>query len=265
MITLLTDFGTQDYFVAALKASILTINPEAQLVDITHEVAAHDISEAAFTLSACYRDFPAGTVHLAVVDPGVGSSRRPIVVRSNGHTFVGPDNGLFDLVISGCGNPHVVHATNRKFFRERISSTFHGRDIFAPLAAHLDLGIDISEIGPQIGDCQRLGIAQPTLKADEIIGEVIHIDRFGNCITNLTRNEIDVTRPLRGAGLSVGSERVTRLVDHFADAPEGRLFAYLGSAGYIEIALWCQSAASRFGITRGTQVRIESSERKDSR
>lgn len=263
MITLLTDFGTRDYFVAALKGSILSINPKAQLVDITHEIAAHDIMEAAFTLNACYRDFPQSTIHLAVVDPGVGSSRRPIVAISDGHFFVGPDNGIFNFVFSRSRDLHVVHATNPKFHRAQISSTFHGRDVFAPLAAHLDLGINAREMGSETRDFQKLEIARLSSAEGEVLGEIIHIDRFGNCITNLRSDEIDIPQA-RGGDLEIGTARVAHFADHFAEVPEGVLFAYFGSAGYIEMALRCESAASRFGVKLGTPVRLKKREGKEA-
>jgi S-adenosyl-L-methionine hydrolase (adenosine-forming) len=266
MITLLTDFGTSDYFVGAVKGAILSINPHAQLIDITHEVPPHDVLAGAFTLNACYRDFPKGTVHLAVVDPGVGSTRRPIVAVNDGHIFVGPDNGIFGLALARSSDLRVFQATNAKFHRSSISSTFHGRDVFAPLAAHLDLGVDPKEVGPEIGDYQRLEISHPTENAatGSIIAEIIHIDHFGNCITNLTQEEIRGTRPGKGASLLIGTERVTHFGDHFAEAPEGVPFAYLGSAGYLEVALWCASAAAQLGVTTGARVILQS-EGKEAR
>ena len=152
MITLLTDFGAADYFVPALKGAILSIHPTAQIIDLTHEIAPQDIAAGAFTLGACWRDFPINTVHLAVVDPGVGSARRAIVVAADGHFFVGPDNGLFSYIYAQTNSQRVYHATRNDLFRPQPSSTFHGRDIFAPLAAHLDRGLGPASVGPEIGD-----------------------------------------------------------------------------------------------------------------
>ena len=256
MITLLTDFGTSDYFVGALKGTILSINPNARLVDMTHEIAAHDIVAGAFTLNACYADFPVGTVHLAVVDPGVGSSRRPIVAVNDGHLFVGPDNGIFGLIFDRNNSLQVFHATDSRLFREHTISTFHGRDIFAPLAAHIDSGLDPREVGPEISDYQRLVSSPVRVNADtgSVTGEVLHIDHFGNCITNISITALDSHRP---ASLIVGGERITKFVEYFAEASEGELFVYAGSAGYLEIGLWCDSAAFRFGIKRGDVVVLE--------
>src|SRR5215213_10783714 len=152
IVTLLTDFGTRDYFVGALKGALLSVNPEARVVDITHEVAPHDVEEAAFTLLAAFETFPAGTVHVAVVDPGVGSARRAIAVEGRGHTFVGPDNGLFGHVYERVGPSRVFQLTNANFFRREVSKTFHGRDIFAPAAGALSRGVRAEELGPEVFD-----------------------------------------------------------------------------------------------------------------
>ncbi len=259
MITLLTDFGTTDYFVPAVKGVILTLQPAAQIIDLTHDIPAQDIQHAAFTLGACYRYFPPGTIHLAVVDPGVGSARRPIVAQAGQHFFVGPDNGLFSFVYAREPQVRVYHATRPEFQRPQPSATFHGRDVFAPLAAWLARGIHPASFGPEIGDYVRLAIPQPQVGArtNTITGEIIHIDRFGNCLTNFTANELPlavalgVTPPV----LHLAGQSVTQFGTHFAQAaqPE-QLFAYLGSAGYWEVALWQESAAERFRIARGAQV-----------
>src|SRR5687767_13913214 len=191
LITLLTDFGTSDYFVSAMKGVILSINPDARVVDITHEIPAQDIEAAAFTLLAAHTAFPAGTVHLAVVDPGVGSARRAILVETRGQFFVGPDNGIFSYVCEGKPEARVFEVTNRKYFREPVSSTFHGRDVFAPVAAALSAGTHPSEFGKQITDPVLLAPLQPKKSNDgKVKARIIHIDRFGNCITNLTPNDL---------------------------------------------------------------------------
>src|SRR2546423_4729144 len=161
IVTLLTDFGTGDYFVGAMKGALLAVNPRAQIVDITHEIAPHDIEAGAFTLLAAFETFPAGTVHVAVVDPGVGSTRRAIVVESERHTFVGPDNGVFGYVFERLNDFHVFHVTNRKYFRRDASATFHGRDRFAPLAGALSRGVRAEELGHEITDFVRLPFSAP--------------------------------------------------------------------------------------------------------
>ncbi|MBI1763203.1 MAG: SAM-dependent chlorinase/fluorinase [Acidobacteria bacterium] len=261
MITLLTDFGTTDYFVPAVKGVILTLQPSAQLIDLTHDIPAQDIQHAAFTLGACYRNFPPGTIHLAVVDPGVGSARRPLVVAAGQYFFVGPDNGLFSFVYAREPEVRVYHAARPEFHRPQPSATFHGRDVFAPLVAWLARGIHPTSFGPEISDYVRLAIPQPQADADAntISGEIIHIDRFGNCLTNFTESELPLTSALCPPPpmFSIGEHAVTQFGTHFAQAaqPE-QLFAYLGSAGYWEVALWCGSAAARGGIVRGAKVKL---------
>jgi hypothetical protein len=256
LITLLTDFGTADYFVPAVKGVILSINPAATLVDLTHEVPAQDVEAAAFTLGACYRDFPPSTIHLAVVDPDVGSDRRAIVVAAGERFFVGPDNGLFSYVYAREIPRRVFHAAREEFFRHPISATFHGRDLFAPLAAWLSLGLSPEVIGEEIQDYARFDIPRPVVHPDagRITGQVIHIDRFGNCITNLTTRELTLDDQ-RSVRLSLAGQEVARVGTHFAEARgSDGLLAYLGSAGYWEIAVWRGSAAEQTGARRGTEV-----------
>ena len=262
MITLLTDFGAADYFVPALKGAILSLHPTAQIIDLTHDIPPQDIAAGAFTLGACWRDFPPGTTHLAVVDPGVGSARRPLVIAAERHFFVGPDNGLFSYIYAQTNSRRVYHAIRNDLFRPHPSSTFHGRDIFAPLAAHLDRGLGPASVGPEIGDYVKFELSRPQLDqtagaTGALVGEIIHLDRFGNCITNLTARELDPQRIPEGTILEVASVIVTRFNTHFAEGAEGNgLFAYLGSAGYWEIALWCDSAAARLQIVRGSRVSV---------
>ncbi len=257
MITLLTDFGTADYFVPAVKGVILSLNPEASLIDLTHEVPVQDIEYAAFTLGACYRNFPPQTIHMAVVDPGVGSARRPIVVEARGQFFVGPDNGIFSYIYARESPVRVFHAVREEFFRHPVSATFHGRDVFAPLAAWLSLGVSAESVGPEIQDYIHFDLPQPVIDASsgDVIGQIIHIDRFGNCITNLTARELEQDYTTCSPRLKVGAHLVTRFTTHFAQADgSDELFAYLGSATYWEVAVWCGSAAERVGARRGMEV-----------
>ncbi len=189
VITLLTDFGTTDYFVGAVKGVILSVNPHALLVDITHDVTPHDIEEAAFTLLAAHSAFPKGSIHVAVVDPGVGSSRRPVAIESAGQYFVGPDNGIFSYVCERFGADKIIHLTNEQYFAQPVSQTFNGRDIFAPVAGALSLGVQAETLGTAVNEYVRLRSLQ--VERDEsgkIAGRIIHIDRFGNCVTNFTRD-----------------------------------------------------------------------------
>lgn len=264
MITLLTDFGTADYFVPAIKGVILSINPQARIIDLTHQIPAQDIASAAFTLEGCYRNFPAGTIHLAVVDPGVGSSRRAIVAEAGDYLFVGPDNGLFSYAYARQEHVRVFQIEREDLFRQPVSATFHGRDVFAPIAAHLSLGLQAENVGRRIDDYVRFDISRPAVSEDgkRIFGLIIHIDRFGNCITNLTERELSLSQfaaryPQLPKILFAG-QQVNQFGSHFdAATDKASLFVYPGSSGFWEIALWCDSAAERFAVKRGAEVILD--------
>ena len=259
VITLLTDFGTSDYFVGAMKGVILSANPAAVIVDITHEVPPQDIRAAAFNLLATYKDFPSGTIHVAVVDPGVGSNRRPILVECAEQVFVGPDNGLFSWVCQREGHFLARHLTNEKFFQHPKSGTFHGRDVFAPVAAALSRGVDAERFGPVIDDAIVLESLTPRANDDgTLAATIIHIDRFGNCITNLTTEHLtgDVNRRVR---LIVNDQVITSIRKFFsAEAVDSEsLFMIPGSAGFIEIAAQNSSAASILKVRRGQSITLQ--------
>jgi S-adenosylmethionine hydrolase len=259
LITLLTDFGTADYFVAAVKGVILGLNAQARMVDITHDIPPQDIESAAYTLLAAYTAFPAGTIHVAVVDPGVGSARRAIVIELGEQFFVGPDNGLFSFVCDSRADESfkAFALTNEKYFRHPVSSTFNGRDVFAPVAAALSLGVKPKELGPAITDLVRL----PSLKITAVAGgnlqaRIIHIDRFGNCITNITPNDLPAKRIDAGVTLRVKGKLVKSFKTHFAEqsTTHERLFAIWGSAGFLELAAANASAAKLLQARRGDPV-----------
>ena len=260
LITLLTDFGAADYFVGALKGAILSVNRQAQVVDITHEVPAHDIRAGAFTLLAAYETYPPGTVHLAVVDPGVGSARLPLLIKTQSYYFVGPDNGLFGYVCERETNVRVYQLTNRKYFRAEVCATFHGRDIFAPVAGALSKGLPPEEFGEAVEDYARLAPLAPSQDADGAwLAHVIHVDRFGNLITNITRRELAEEDLAGGARLEIGGRGVSAFRRFYADeAGAGRdeLFAVWGSAGFLEIAANGASAARLLDAGRGARVRV---------
>jgi S-adenosylmethionine hydrolase len=263
MITLLTDFGAADYFVPAVKGAILTIDSQALIVDITHEIIEHDIESAAFTLGACYRDFPAGTIHIAVVDPGVGSARRPIVIEAGGQLFVGPDNGIFSYIYTREPKLRVFHLNRSDLFRHPVSPTFHGRDIFAPVAAHLSKGMKPENLGDEIYDFVRFDLTEPQpLSFGRVRGCLIQVDRFGNCITNFPISDypLDRQRPpkMMPVILIVAGKKIAQFGTHFTEAErKDELFAYPGSAGYWEIGLWCASAATAIDARRGMEVILE--------
>jgi S-adenosylmethionine hydrolase len=256
LITLLTDFGTEDYFVGALKGVILSVNPRASIVDLTHDIPAHDVEAGAFTLLASYRSFPSQTVHVAVVDPGVGSARRPIIVSAGENFFVGPDNGIFSYVYETEPDHQTFHITNETRFHHPVSTTFHGRDIFAPVAAALSSGADPHELGPEIKDAVRLASLQPVeQKNGKLKGRIIHIDRFGNCITNFTREHLASTLESR-ASLKVSGQTIRSLRRFYREGEGGseKLFAVWGSAGFLEIAATNRSAARLLNAKRGQPV-----------
>lgn len=262
VITLLTDFGNADYFVAAVKGVILTINPLATLVDITHEIPPQDIEAGAFTLLSCYRDFPAGTIHVGVVDPGVGSTRRPIVVNAGSHYFVGPDNGLFSYVLDREPSHQVFHVTASEYFRETPSTTFHGRDIFAPVAAALSKGLKPAKLGPQVDDEVRLAPLAAVKRRDgKVEGRIIHIDRFGNCITNLTRTDLPDTA---GKRLLIKRRVIKAFRQFYGDeggskrksSSQPELFAIWGSASFLELSINGGSAAASLKVKRGDAVTV---------
>ncbi|HEX4945744.1 MAG TPA: SAM-dependent chlorinase/fluorinase [Blastocatellia bacterium] len=257
IITLLTDFGTPDYFVPAMKGVIYSLHSRAQIIDLTHDIPAQDIDAAAFTLGACYRQFPAGTIHVAVVDPGVGSARRAIVMEAGGQYFVGPDNGLFSFVYAREKAVRVFQATNEAYFRQPVSSTFHGRDVFAPLAAWLAKGIAPESFGAAIQDAVRFPFPAPQPSGDVTRGAIIHIDHFGNGITNLTAQELTLSAVTPTTCLLVAGHEVRYFGTHFAQTQnQQEPMAYLGSAGYWEIAVWQGSAAQVLGLQRGAEVEL---------
>lgn len=257
IITLLTDFGTADYFVSAMKGVILSLNPSSRIVDITHDIPAHDIEAAAFTLLAIYASFPAETIHVAVVDPGVGSSRKGILVDAAGQYFVGPDNGIFSYVCERAGVAKFFHLRSSAYFRPAVSKTFHGRDIFAPVAAALASGIGPKKLGRELKDAVRLAPLLPEkAKNGKLNARIIHIDRFGNCITNITPQNLTAKMIEEGAYLTANGTKIDSFRSFFSEKG-GRgsgLFGIWGSAGFLEIAATNRSAAEILGAKKGQIV-----------
>jgi len=262
LLTLLTDFGNADYFVGAVKGAILSICRDAQIVDITHDLPPQDIAAGAFTLLAAYKSFPAQTVHVAVVDPGVGSARRPILAKAAGQFFVGPDNGICSYVWERDPPEQVCHIQSPEFFRQPVSATFHGRDIFAPVAAALANGVEPLRFGPEISDWVKLKSLAPISTAAGVVqARIIHIDRFGNCVTNLSRKDVTAES---SSQLSVNGREIGSFRTHYAEAgadprPEQseELFAIWGSAGFVEIAARNASAAEVLNAKVGQTVQLK--------
>jgi S-adenosylmethionine hydrolase len=243
VITLITDFGTSDHYVGAMKGVMLGICPQAQVVDISHDVTPYAIPEGAFTVAQAWSCFPAGTVHLVVVDPGVGSARRPVLVEAAGHYFVGPDNGVLTMLYDAVPTHSVWHITASRYFRDPVSRTFHGRDVFAPVAAHLAYGVDPPEFGVQIREYQRLGFTRPVLTGPNTwTGTILSVDRFGNLITNFDSQSFArlINEPFE---LKIGNSRVHRMAESYAEMQSGSLFVIAGSAGYLEVSCNRDSAA----------------------
>ena len=239
----------------AMKGVILSRNWNAQIVDITHEVPPQDIQTGAFNLLSTYRDFPPGTINVAVVDPGVGSARRALVIDCDGRLFVGPDNGLFSWICEREGEWRAYALTETRFFRRPVSNTFHGRDIFAPVAAALSLGQEPHEFGPPVKDIVHLERLEPSLIDDQTIeGRIIHIDRFGNCITNVTQKMLALRREPTSWKISLNSQQINSFHSFFAEAAAHEIFCTTGSAGFLEISVRNESAAKILKVERGQTV-----------
>jgi S-adenosylmethionine hydrolase len=255
IITLTTDFGLSDHFVGAMKGVILDILPEATIVDISHELTAFEVGEAAFIVSQTYPCFPKKTVHVVVVDPGVGTSRRPVLLEAAGQYFVGPDNGVFSIVTDH--EKHKVREiTATRYFRQPVSYTFHGRDIFAPVAAHLAGGVPPGRFGKPIDNYLRRQFETPQRSGKRTwTGTVLKIDRFGNLITNFRADQFPAVRE-RPFELWVGFEKIRRLVLNYAEGGFGEVFLIEGSAGFLEVASNQGSAAKLLGVGVGAPAEL---------
>lgn len=255
IITLTTDFGSTDHFVGVMKGVILGIHPGAEIVDITHDIKPFEVADGAFTVAQSYRYFPKKTIHVVVVDPGVGSSRRPLLVEAAGGYFIAPDNGVLSMIFAR-EKSRVRHITNERYFRKPVSRTFHGRDVFAPVAAHLAKGTPPAKFGPRIDDALRLAVDEPVRSGEgRWTGVVLKVDRFGNLITNFSIDGLKSinTRPFE---LKIGTQAITRLALTFTECPPGEVFAVVGSSGYLEIATNQGSAAELLGCGAGAPVEL---------
>jgi hypothetical protein len=256
VITLLTDFGLVDPYAGAMKGVMLGICPDAQLVDISHEITPYAITEAGFTLSQAWTCFPPGTVHVVVVDPGVGSARRPILVEAARHYFIAPDNGVLTMLYEAAPDHVAREITASSFFRQPTSRTFHGRDIFAPVAAHLANGLAPDEFGNRIDDPLSLGFAKPTPVGPKTwAGTILKIDHFGNLITNLDSEDWRrlASEPFE---MKVGEILVSAMASNYAEMPPGDVLLIEGSAGFLEVSLNRGSAANATGARPGDDVEL---------
>ena len=255
VIALLTDFGTRDHYAGTMKGVVLGICSDVTLVDISHDVSAHDVLGGALELAASYRFFPPGTIFLVVVDPGVGSARRGIAAEAGDYRFVAPDNGVLTAVLDEHPPKRVVELTERKYARATVSRTFEGRDRFAPAAAWLAKGIDLAALGRSAGSIQRLDIPRPALGDGRIDGLVLRVDRFGNLITNIDRRTFET---LAGGTLEIriGPHPVARVVTTYADASPGEVCALFGSTDHLEVAANGANAAELLDLRRGAPVHV---------
>src|SRR5436190_10268839 len=256
VIALLTDFGSRDHYAGTMKGVALGICPDATLVDISHEVPPHDVGGGALELAACFKYFPAGSIFLVVVDPGVGSARRGIAADTGDYKFVAPDNGVLTLALDETPARKIVELTERRYARPTVSRTFEGRDRFAPAAAWLAKGVELSVLGRPAGSIQRLTLPQPTATSEQVTGEVLRVDRFGNLITNIDRKTFQKLADDRGFEIRIGSHQVPRIVSTYADVGPGEICALFGSTDRLEIAANGKSAATELNIDRGTPVHV---------
>jgi S-adenosylmethionine hydrolase len=256
IIALLSDFGTRDHYTGTMKGVVLGICPDATLVDISHDVAPHDVMGAALELAASFRYFPPGTIFLTVVDPGVGSARRGIAAEAGDYRFVGPDNGVLTAVFREVAPRKVVELTERRYARPTVSRTFEGRDRFAPAAAWLAKGIELSALGRPAGSYVQLDLPSPHLDADRLEGVVLLVDRFGNLVTNIDRRTFDKIAHGGAIQIRIGTHTVGRLVATYAEAAPGEVCALFGSTDHLEIATNSESAADRLGMARGAAVTV---------
>jgi len=259
LITLLTDFGDQDSFVASMKGVILTINPQARFVDLSHHVPPHSVEDAAYLLNSCYRYFPVGTVHVAVVDPGVGSARRPVVIKTARYYFVGPDNGLFTHMFHDEKEVEAREIENQQYRLKSAGHTFDGRDLFAPSAAWLTKGAALSSFGRVIHDPITLQVVEPSREGDRLVGRIEHIDRFGNLISNLTPQHLEEARSLskhRQLSVRIGEKIIEGLAASYSEGAAGRPSALINSDGRLEIFVKEASASDLLKVGKGARIEV---------
>lgn len=255
IITITTDFGLQDHYVSAMKAVILGIKPDARLVDVSHEIPPQDVMAGAWVVRNSSMLFPPGTVHLVVVDPGVGTDRRPVALRIKDQFFVGPDNGIFSLIGEDFEYEAVV-LENKTYWREDTSTTFHGRDIFAPVAAHISKGTDLARLGSKLDEVVTYRWAIPISDKDGIQGWIVHIDRFGNLISNIPAELIKETIGDSGFRIYVGNTILNSIATTFGSVHDGEPVAYIGSSGKLEIAINKGNAKEMLSVEKGAQISI---------
>ncbi|MDP2982586.1 MAG: SAM-dependent chlorinase/fluorinase [Candidatus Latescibacter sp.] len=256
LITLTTDFGTRDPYAGIMKGTILTANPQARIIDITHEILKHDITNASFTLGQAYEHFPQGTVHVGVVDPEVGEARKNIAILTEHYIFVGPDNGIFTMVLSREKALDIREIKNPPFVLDKISNTFHGRDVFSPCSAYLSAGRNFSEVGPEMKNMRHLKYPKVSQGGNNLKGEVVAIDSFGNMITNISEHTLRSFMGKKKVEIYFATERFTSIMHYYNDVPPKTVLVLIGSSGYLEISMNGESAEDYFMTSVGSPVTI---------
>ena len=259
IITLTTDFGTNDHFIGTMKGVILSIEPDAQIIDICHAVQAFDVLDGALTISQAYSYFPTGTIHMVVVDPGVGTARRPLIVSSDRHHFVAPDNGVLSLIYQREQRLSARHVTGEHYFLQPVSNTFHARDVFSPVAAYLAKGVDPEKFGEAVTDFVRFSAPKPKAANENTLrGVVLKVDRFGNLISNITPQDAPMLFGENPGAFKivVGQREIREIKEAYALGAPGEVFGIMGSMGYLEVAANRGSAAQLLGVGKGTDVNI---------
>ena len=256
IITLATDFGDESGYAGVMKGVILTVNPDCQIIDITHRVSQQDIEEAAFLLNNSFSYFPEHSIHVVVVDPGVGSERKPILIETDKYWFVGPDNGIFSFIFLMEGFKKVWEITNKSYFLPEVSSTFHGRDIFAPVAAHLSLGVSPEELGKELKGFVMLKDLEPKVEAGVIKARVVYADHFGNLISNISRDLFSWLVADKSFNISVGGEIIQKLSLSYADVRDGKVLALFGSSQWLEISVKNGNCQKELDIKKGAEIKI---------
>jgi hypothetical protein len=256
IITLTTDFGDESGYAGVMKGVILTVNPDCQIIDITHRVSQQDVEEAAFLLNNSFSYFPEHSIHVVVVDPGVGSERKPILVETDKYWFVGPDNGVFSFMFLMEGFKKVWEITNKSYFLPEISSTFHGRDIFAPVAAHLSLGVSAEELGKELKGFVMLKDLEPEVETGVIKARVVYTDRFGNLISNISKDLFNRLVADKSFNISVGGKTIQKLSLSYADVRNGEVLALFGSSQWLEISVKNGNCQKELDIKKGAEINI---------
>jgi len=258
VIVLLTDFGLSDNFVGVMKGVIYGINPEVRIIDLCHQIESHNIHEAAFLLKSSYSYFPEGTVFLIVVDPGVGSKRKSIIMETENYFFIAPDNGVLSFLLER-DIKRIMQITNEKYFLKPVSRTFHGRDIFAPVAAHLSKGEKVENFGSPIKDIEKIKLPEPQVEKNRLSGEVIHVDRFGNLITNINKDTFVRFIEDKKFQIAIGKGKICKISSSYKEGKKGLPIAIFGSFDNLEISLYGDDASRGLNLKKGSKIYIKKS------